>query len=412
MEHNINGLRTLAFALLYCLISTLLGCVNHESDQPKSQTGNLQPLTKHWEKAIPHQKPPEGLESISARECGLCHEQIYREWQASNHAIALQDPQFQAEWAKDEHLWVCLNCHTPLQNQQEFVILGKQDGDYFKPVKQANPHFDAALKEESITCAVCHVRAGAVIGTRGNQSAAPHAVKRDSGLLAQEICLSCHNVEDTLTPTLVCSFRTGEEWKDSPYPQTGRGCITCHMPKVYRPLTSGGSAQWTRRHTWVGSAIPKFVGTDSIVEGYNSGLAVDVQLSPGPFTAGNSAFATITLTNQSAGHYLPTGDPEYFITLDLRVVDEKETTLQDTTFRLGQEWEWWPEARKLSDNRLKPLEQRNYIFAFAIPGSTRSLVLAITVRSHRMTTENAKAMGLLGKYPLATVIYQRRISIL
>jgi hypothetical protein len=273
--------------------------------------------------------------------------------------MALQDPQFQAEWAKDEHLWVCLNCHTPLQNQQEFVIL----------------------------------------------------VKQDSGLLAQEICLSCHNVEEALTPTLVCSFRTGEEWKDSPYPQTGRGCIICHMPIVYRPVTSGGPAQWTRRHTWIGSAIPKFAGTDSIVEGYKSGLAVDVQLSPGPFAAGDSAFATIALTNQSAGHYLPTGDPEYFLATDLRVIDKHERAIKDTTIRLGQEWEWWPKARKLSDNRLEPLEQRNYFFAFEIPGAAPSLVLAITGRSHRMTIENAKAMGLLGKYPIAAVIYERRIVI-
>jgi hypothetical protein len=401
----------LKFLHVLSFVFASLGCVDQKNNQSKNQTENLHPLTEHWEKAIPYQKPPEGLESVSAHECGLCHEQIYREWQASNHAIALQDPQFQAEWAKDEHLWVCLNCHTPLLNQQEFVIGGKQDGNYFKPVKQANPHFDAALKEESITCAVCHVRDGAVIGTRGNQTAAPHAVKQDSGLLAQEICLSCHNVEEALTPTLVCSFQTGEEWKDSPYPQSGRGCITCHMPKVYRPLTSGGSAQWTRRHTWIGSAIPKFVGTDSIVEGYKSGLAVDVQLSPGPFAAGDSAFATITLVNQSAGHYLPTGDPEYFLTIDLRVVDKHERAIKDTTIRLGQEWEWWPKARKLSDNRLKPLEQRIDAFAFEIPGAVQSLVLAITVRSHRMTTENAKAMELLGKYPLATVIYQRRIGI-
>ena len=141
----------------------------------------------NWEKVIPNQEVPEGLESLSASECGDCHEEIYREWQASNHAIAWQDMQFQAEWAKDDSLWVCLNCHTPLQNQQEFIILGKQDGDYFKPVKQANPHFDPKLKEESITCAVCHVRDGAVIGLHGNQTDAAHKVKKDSSLMVSII---------------------------------------------------------------------------------------------------------------------------------------------------------------------------------------------------------------------------------
>src|SRR3990172_5401685 len=139
-----------------------LNCGNQDSGQQRDRIGKIQLLTQYWEKAIPNLKVPEGLESLSASECGDCHEEIYHEWQQSNHAIALQDLQFQAEWAKDDSLWVCLNCHTPMQNQQEFIILGKRDGDYFQPVKQVNPHFDPELLEESITCAVCHVRDGAV----------------------------------------------------------------------------------------------------------------------------------------------------------------------------------------------------------------------------------------------------------
>ncbi len=108
-----------------CMIIVFSACTSQKSDRSEAKTNDIQPLTKHWEKTIPNQQPPEGLESLSASECGECHESIYQEWRASNHAIALQDLQFQAEWAKDEHLWVCVNCRTPLQNQQEFLILGK-----------------------------------------------------------------------------------------------------------------------------------------------------------------------------------------------------------------------------------------------------------------------------------------------
>ena len=112
----------------------------------------ITPLTKHWETPIPHQEVPHGLVSLSARDCGECHIEIYKEWKQSTHAIAFQDLQFQSEWKKD-NVTVCLNCHTPLQNQQEFIVTGLLNGDYKTPVKTPNPNFDKALQLESITCA-------------------------------------------------------------------------------------------------------------------------------------------------------------------------------------------------------------------------------------------------------------------
>jgi hypothetical protein len=408
---NMNVFRNSTAVLIYTYFIIFNGCSENKSEQTENRNGQIQPLSKNWEKAIPNQEIPEGLESLSASECGNCHVEIYREWQGSNHAIALQDLQFQAEWAKDDSLWVCLNCHTPLQNQQEYIILGKQGGDYFKPLKQANPHFDPELKEESITCAVCHMRDGEVIGTRGDQTEAPHAVKKDPNFLSYKFCLTCHNITDDLTSTLVCSFQSGDEWMSSPYPKKGRDCISCHMPDVYRPLTSEGAARHTRRHTWIGSAIPKFPGGDNIIDGYKSGLDVAVISSPEKITAEDSVFLTVSVTNQRAGHYIPTGDPEYFVTIDLCLVDKNENTLEDTTFKIGQEWEWWPKARKLSDNRLKPLEQRNYLFAVKTPALLENLYWEIVISSHRMTVENAKFMGLLGKYPIKAIIYQRKIQL-
>ncbi len=406
-----KALKYLAVALSCCSVFIFLNCGNQESSQPNDRTSQIQPLTKYWEKAIPNQEIPENLESLSASECGECHEEIYREWQQSNHAIALQDPQFQAEWAKDDSLWVCLNCHTPLQNQQEFIILGKRGGDYFQPAQQANPHFDPELQAESITCAVCHVRDGAVIGTRGDLEEAPHKVRKDPRFLSREFCLTCHNITDVLTPTLVCSFQSGDEWATSPYPAAGQDCISCHMPVIHRPLVSGGTARQTRRHTWVGSAIPKFPGEDDIVEGYKSGLDVVVHSSPEMLTAGDSSFLTVSVTNQRAGHFLPTGDPEYFLTVDLRLTDKQGNTVIDTTFRVGQEWEWWPEVRKLGDNRLKPLEQRNYTLAVETPQVEENFYWEVIITYHRMTVENAALMNLLGKYPIAAIIYQRKLRV-
>lgn len=395
--------RILLLTYLFILI-LFLGCGNQK-------TTEVQPLAKHWERPIPYQTPPEGLSSLSAEECGECHEDIYNEWKASFHAQAWHDPQFQAEWAKDDSLWVCVNCHTPLENQQEFLITGKKGGDYFQPVKKANPRFDPALREEAVTCAVCHVRDNMVIGPYGNPEEAPHAVQKDPGHLSRQMCLSCHNVADALSPTLVCNFQTGEEWKASPYAQMGEDCISCHMPGVDRPIVDDGPVRPTRKHTWVGSGIPKFAGDEQLLDGYVPGLEVQIVPSKENFAPGDQAFFTVLLMNQRAGHFLPTGDPEYFITLNLSLLDKKGKVFQDTTYRIAQEWRWWPEAKKLSDNRLRPLDKRAYPFSFDIPQNISGLNFQATVTNHRMTKENAESSGLLGFYPLSAVVWKKGIFI-
>ena len=144
-------------------LSTLFftSCKNGNSDIKQRVGKDTIPLTKHWEMPIPQQEIPAGLVSISAVSCAVCHQEIYDEWKQSTHAVAFQDLQFQAEWKKDDIL-TCLNCHTPLQNQQEFIVKGLINGDYKTPVKEPNPHFDKNLQLESITCATCHVRDGSV----------------------------------------------------------------------------------------------------------------------------------------------------------------------------------------------------------------------------------------------------------
>src|SRR3990170_3801833 len=84
--------------------------------------------------AIPHQAVPEGVASLSAEACGACHREIYDEWKTSIHAQAYDDPLFQAYWRKDKHIWVCLNCHAPLENQQPLLIKSIDERDVERPV--------------------------------------------------------------------------------------------------------------------------------------------------------------------------------------------------------------------------------------------------------------------------------------
>jgi hypothetical protein len=217
---------------------------------------NGDPFDYPWGRAIPEQSVPEGLAGIRASDCGVCHKAIYAEWRMSTHAKALVDLQFQFEWAKDRYLWLCLNCHIPLTNQQALLVKGVHDGDIQRPVVEENPSYDAELAKEGITCAVCHVREGTVIGLHGDTEP-PHPVRVEPELLSFEGCLTCHNALGQFGGTLVCNFDTGDDWRRTDLVQSGEDCLHCHMPPVTRPFAHGAAARDGRSHTWHGAGIPK-----------------------------------------------------------------------------------------------------------------------------------------------------------
>ena len=112
-------------ALYLFTLFLLLSCNNDKPE--KFVNENITPLTQSWEKAVPNQIVPEGLTSLSAEQCGACHQQHYKEWKLSTHANAWTDLQFQAELKKESSPFLCINCHIPLQNQQEYFIKGLVD---------------------------------------------------------------------------------------------------------------------------------------------------------------------------------------------------------------------------------------------------------------------------------------------
>lgn len=222
------------------MVVFLFSCSNKTeqiNDFEKESLKQITPLENSWDIAIPNQEIPEGLTSLSAKSCGTCHQEHYKEWQHSTHSHAWTDPQFQAEIAKESSPFMCINCHIPLQNQQEDIITGLIDGDIYLPVSHKNPHFDKALQQEGINCASCHVRDGAVLGPTGTTKA-PHKTIKDTLHLSENLCISCHNAIAVVTPQLACTFETGDEWKKGPY-FGNQNCKSCHMPDTIRSIVPG-----------------------------------------------------------------------------------------------------------------------------------------------------------------------------
>lgn len=369
------------------------------------ESEEIVPLTKSWEKVVPHQSTPVGLISLKSEDCGTCHVDHYQEWKLSTHAHAWTDLQFQAELKKESSPFLCINCHIPLQNQQEFIVTGMINGDIYKPVKKRNPYFDKSLQQEGINCASCHVRNGAIIGTNGNLNA-PHKVKKDPIFLSEKLCISCHNANAVVTPTLACTFETGDEWEKGPF-FGKKNCVSCHMPETQRSLVAGYPKRKSHAHFFTGSGIPKF---DSVKTTVFNGLSFEPSVIKSKFKAADSLIYNLKVKNEFAGHRVPSGDPERFILIKIVLLDEKGNVVSQKIERIGEKWQWYPVAKKLADNNMNPSEVRNYSFAAFLKDKSK-LKLKIEVTKHRMDEKTA-AYNKLGKnYPLFISIYKKEYSI-
>ena len=356
--------------------------------------------------AIPSQVAPTGVESLSAEACGVCHREIYDEWKTSIHSQAYDDPFFQAYWRKDKHIWVCLNCHAPLQNQQPAVVTGLRGGKLDRPVTEPNPHFDAGLRREGVTCAACHVRDGVILGPF-DDATAPHRTRYDPRFRSTEICYTCHAV-----PSGTLQFYNGGpcatflEYEAGPYKAKGYICQNCHMPEVERPIAEGGPVRKGRRHLWRGGHDP-----DQIQRALTVSLAADRPVLAG----GRRTIWTLTLANSGAGHMLPTGDPDRYLLAEFEVVDAQGRVRASRQMTVSRWILWWPVIYEYADTRIPPLQSRDLVFSYAVPNRDEGLTLRVRV-SYHILTERAYARlqrtyGLSVEVPHVFTLYEERVPI-
>lgn len=295
-------------------------------------------LTQKTAQFIPYQETPAGVTSLKAKDCGVCHVEIYQEWQTSLHAKAYTDPFFTAYHKKDKGDPTCLVCHTPLENQSP-VILSSASGQYHDLSSRPNPKFDPQLQQEGVTCASCHVKDGVIYGPyRKKDMNSPHPVAYADKFTSKSLCQQCHEVPSKTFSVMsegICS--TGMESDKGIWAARGFVCQDCHMPAITRPLMTGYPAREGKKHLWPG--------------GYSTTQLQKVFT----FKAHKQKEQLfITITNSGAGHKAPTGDPDRFIILDFTWIDQKgiETKLESIEFK--RQIIWQPIMFVWSDNRLEP----------------------------------------------------------
>lgn len=367
-------------------------------------------IGKRFERPVSTTAAPAVLGTLGARRCGACHQADYREWKTTMHARAWTDPYFRADWRHEGREQICRNCHTPLDRQQPRLVVGFHGGDKWDPILKPNPHFDPALQHQGVTCAACHLRDGKILGPYGpTQIRAPHPVAKFSD--PNELCVRCHVVPgnrwDTFYRIPPCG--TAAEIASAKGRRHGRsgeyvvrrvselGCVQCHMPAVTRPLVPWGPPRASRRHLWRGGHDPEAV---------RKALAIRVRALAA--RAGRREYA-ITLTNVGALHYVPTGVPNRYLSVEWRLLDASGAVLRTRSETLERTVLWRPFIIDLWDTRLAYRKPRTYRFGFSMHHTPRPAKLEVRVRYHLAPAAYAKRDGYRPKTPLAYTVYRRVI---
>ena len=379
---------------------------------------NIFVVTDNFARPIETKLLPASIDSLSARDCGVCHMVFLQEWQTSIHSQAWVDPYYQADWRFDGEQQICRNCHTPLDRQQPEKVLGFRDDEKWDPVLVENADFDKELQHEGVTCTACHLRDGMIEGVIGNTSA-PHAVKRLDN--ANQICVRCHVVEgerwDTFFRFPPCGTvaeiqstssisNKSEKHSDN---KTGElsvqdiaalGCVECHMPAVQRPLVEGGVTRMARRHLWRGGHDPEMVRK-----------AFSAELIENRLADKRKRKFTFEITNSGTRHYLPTGTPDRHLTVTLRLLDRDGKILKEQSHKLIRTVMWRPFIIDLWDTRIPYGEKRRYSLEYSKDQHRHAEAVEVKVRYHLVDESRAKRINYQYREPIDYEVFSKRIDL-
>jgi len=371
---------------------------------------NIFLVSDAFEKPVDTSTIPDPLQTLSARECGACHVEFYREWRTTIHSQAWTDPYFQSDWEFDGSQQICRNCHTPLDRQQPQVILGFRDKDKWDPILEPNPGFDPALQQEGVTCAACHLREGKIVGVLGDTDA-PHPVRILDD--PNQVCVRCHVVEgdrwDTFFRFPPCGTVAEIEATGQSTGNTGEvvvknaadlGCVSCHMPAVERPLVAGGVTRAVRQHLWRGGHHPEMV---------KQGLKVELTEAAASEPGGR--LFQLTLTNVGAAHYLPTGTPDRHLLIELRLLDERGEKIRVETHKLERMVMWRPFIIDLWDTRLQRWQPRSFTIETPSTGKTQAAVLEAIVWYYLVGEKRRTRIGYENREPTAYQVFKQRVML-
>jgi hypothetical protein len=284
--------------------------------------------------------------SLSAKRCGLCHQEIYREWESSLMGQAMTNPFFSVERAEQHNLFLCGRCHFPLENQEELLVTGLRSLSPLIPEATVNPSFDAALQREGVTCVVCHMRAGsnAILNTRVLEgSAAPHPLEVAK---VDAICVRCHDFDPIASKTFRPPLDTFNEHAEYLSRGGTETCTDCHMPERQRASTANGPVRTGHDHRFPGALDGPFIARHLHLEISSDAGGVYVELE------------------NKAGHRVPTGEPSRVLRVRIELLSATGEVLASRVLRILRDMDTLEVADR-ADSTLGVFERRRVRIAFS-----------------------------------------------
>ena len=144
--------------LLMILIVALMIILSTPSSSPAG--GEDGSSREHWTRPVDSGPL---TEDIHPERCAVCHMEQYRDWTGAMHSKSA-GPGLMAQLAPHaapEFAVSCYYCHAPLASQSEVIML---PGNNYT----SNIMFDKRLQSSGVSCPVCHVREGRIVGTAEN----------------------------------------------------------------------------------------------------------------------------------------------------------------------------------------------------------------------------------------------------
>lgn len=301
--------------------------------------------------------------------CATCHQESYKEWKASAHALsAVGDPiyenheeTFAVPELGEDGISFCAGCHTPealvtgsvgktkwtsskYERAGTSCIICHAIGDVYNDPKQGVPA-DASyiFTPERVQIYPFNQDEYKVLQDYLIRATPKrHAADLSATLYKEaQYCSTCHT---QAAPNGKVEQDTYKEWVDSPYGDPNSRefatCITCHMAAVPGEpqkiiggqTTNGGKVkEQVLNHRFVGAnqALPYLYGdkemfdlTEKMLRSAAEIDIVDVKSS------GEQLDFKVKVTNKGAGHNLPTGATDLRqLWIDVEVIDAKGNIL-------------------------------------------------------------------------------------
>lgn len=289
----------------------------------------------------------------SAEQCRTCHQDVYDEWTGSHHQIAFLNPEVR-KLSEDFRNKECQACHLP----RPVSLTG-----YGQRVLPRDTH-----PNEGVSCLTCHLSVDGEILGRNSVPSAPCAPKASPEMVSVDMCQSCHN-----------QHYTTDQWRASRFAKEGKDCAACHMPEVQRQVAQGGT-RTGRSHRYLGAhdeATLRAAGT----------FLAELQ----------GRELLVSLTNDGAGHNMPTEERHRAYDIMVAFVDDSGTASEwQRVYRFRQ-----PYRDEPGENTQLPSGE-TWSTKVAIPDGTRQVRARLWYRLTPFVDDQS---------PMSTLLFEREVTV-